>query len=182
MIEQITEHIEDDKEHLEDNKEMIQVVTPIKSKKARSDLQLQALANARQKAYKVRAEQKQNKVKAKNESKKTEKVSIELPESHQEITDVSEEIQDDSKKDAKDDSKKITDDSEKNTENENIRDVKKEDAVEDAFEESHIERIERHASRQEYNDYINNLIDERVKYKPIVKSKYKFVDGSYVIR
>jgi len=174
MIEQITEHIEDDKEHLEDNKEMIQVVTPIKSKKARSDLQLQALANARQKAYKVRAEQKQNKVKAKNESKKTEEVSIELHESH-------EEIQDDSKKDAKDDSEKITDDSDKN-ENENIRDVKKEDAVEDAVEESHIDRIERHASRKEYNDYINNLIDERVKYKPIVKSKYKFVDGSYVIR
>ena len=169
MIEQITEHIEDDKEHLEDNKEMIQVVTPIKSKKARSDLQLQALSNARQKAYKVRAEQKQNKIKAKNESKKTEEVSIKLQESHQEITD-------DSKRDAKDDSEEITEN--EVPENENIRDVKKEDAV----EESPIDRIERHASRQEYNNYINNLIDERVKYKPIVKSKFKMVDGVYVIR
>jgi len=182
MIEQITEHIEDDKEHLEDNKEPIQVVTPIKSKQARSDIQLQALANARQKAYKVRAEnaeiKKQNKVKAKNESKIPQEVTIELQESHQEITD-------DSKKDAKDASgevpkdasEEITDDLYKN-ENENIRDVKKAKPI---VEESHIDRIERHASRQEYNNYINNLIDERVKYKPI-KSEYKLVDGSYVIR
>ena len=159
MTEEPTEPIEHITEAPEDNKELIQVVTPIKPKKARSDLQLQALANARQKAYKVRAEKAELK-KVKNESKKTEQpteeVSIELHESHKEITD----------------------DSEKNTKNENIRDVKKEDAV----EESHIDRIERHASRQEYTNYIKNLIDERVKYKPIVKSKYKFVDGSYVIR
>jgi len=157
---------EEHTEPIEEITEAPEAILPIeapaaatKSRKVRSELQLKALANARQAAYKVRAEKAELK-KVKNESKKTEQpteeVSIELPQSHPEITD----------------------DSEKNTENENIRDVKKEDAV----EESHIDRIERHASRQEYNDYINNLIEERVKYKPIVKSKYKFVDGSYVIR
>jgi hypothetical protein len=157
---------EEHTEPIEEITEAPEAILPIeapaaatKSRKVRSELQLQALAHARQKACKVRAEKAELK-KVKNESKKTEQpteeVSIELHESHQEITD----------------------DSDKVPENENIRDVKKEDAV----EESHIDRIERHASRQEYNDYINNLIDERVKYKPIVKSKYKFVDGSYVIR
>jgi len=161
---------EEPTEPIEDITEAPEAILPIeapaaatKSRKIRSELQLQALANARQAAYKVRAEKAELK-KVKNEKQPTEEVSIELPQSHPEITD-------DSKRDAKDDS-------EKNTENENIRDVKKEDAV----EESHIERIERHASRQEYNDYINNLMDERVKYKPIVKSKFKMVDGVYVIR
>ena len=157
---------EEPTEPIEEATEVPEVISPIdapasatKSRKIRSELQLKALANARQAAYKVRAEKAELK-KAKNESKKTEEVSIELPQSPKEIQDDSKEI----------------------TKNENIRDVKKEDAVEDAVEESPIERIERHASRQEYTNYINNLIDERVKYKPIVKSKYKFVDGSYVIR
>ena len=170
MSEEHTEPIEDITEPPEAPIEAPAAAT--KSRKVRSELQLQALANARQKAYKVRAEnaelKKQNKVKAKNESKKTQEVSIELHESHKEITD-------DSKRVAKDDSEKIT---ENENENENIRDVKKEDAV----EESHINMIERHASRQEYNDYINNLIEQRVKYKPIIKSKFKMVDGVYVIR
>jgi hypothetical protein len=167
MTEEHTEPIED---IIEAPEAILPIEAPAaatKSRKVRSELQLQALANARQKAYKVRADKAELK-KVKNESKKTEEpteeVSIELHESHKKITD-------DSKKDAKDDS-------EKNTENENTRYVKKEDAV----EESHIDRIERHASRQEYNDYINNLIDERVKYKPIIKSKFKMVDGVYVIR
>ena len=162
-------------EPIEDIIEAPEVISPIeapasatKSRKIRSELQLKALANARQAAYKVRAEKAELK-----KVKKTQEVSIELQESHQEITDDSYVIQDDSKRVAKDDSEKITE-----NENENIRDDKKTNPI---VEESHIERIERHASRQEYNNYINNLIDERLKYKPI-KSKYKLVDGSYVIR
>ena len=120
---------------------------PIKSKKARSELQLKALENARQRAYKVRAEKaaikKQNPKQV--ESKNIEEVSTEL---HEELPD---EIP------------------------ENIR----EDV---AAEESHIERVERHAERQQFNDHINNLIDERVKYKPIVKSKYKLINEVYVLR
>jgi len=169
----MTEPIEENTEAPEAVTEVIstiEVVTPIKSKKARSDLQLKALANARQAAYKVRAEKAELK-KAKNETKKTqevpEEVSIELPESHQEIQD---EVPDN----AKDDSEEVPE-----NENENIRDVKKAKPV---VEESHIDRIERHAERQEFNDYITNLIDERVRYKPIVKGKFKMVDGVYVIR
>jgi len=160
-------------EPIEDITEAPVVIAPIeapaatKSRKIRSELQLKALAAARQKAYKVRAEKAE--LKKQKESKKTEQtteeVSIELTESHQEIQD---EISDNAK-----------DDSDKVPENENIRDVKKAKPVD---EESHIDRIERHASRQEYNDYINNLIDERVQYKPIVKGKFKMVDGVYVIR
>jgi len=92
---------EEHTEPIEDITEAPEAILPIeapaaatKSQKVRSELQLQALANARQKAYKVRAEKAELK-KVKNESKKNEEVSIELQESHQEITDVSEEIQDD---------------------------------------------------------------------------------------
>jgi len=127
-------------------------------------LQLKALENARQKAYKVRAEKATIK-KAKNESKKTEEVSIEFQKS------LPVDPEDDSKVDPKD----VLPENEK----ENIRDEKESEPV---AEESHIERIERHAERQEFNDHINNLIDERVQYKPIVKSKYKLVNGVYVIR
>jgi recombinational DNA repair protein RecT len=125
---------------------------------------LKALENARQKAYKVRAEKATIK-KAKNESKKTEEVSIEFQKS------LPVDPEDDSKVDPKD----VLPENEK----ENIRDEKESEPV---AEESHIERIERHAERQEFNDHINNLIDERVQYKPIVKSKYKLVNGVYVIR
>jgi hypothetical protein len=159
---------EQNTEPIEDITEAPEVISPIeapaatKSRKVRSELQLKALANARQKAYIVRAEKAELK-KAKNETKKTQEVpqevSIELPESHQEITDVSEEVPENG--------------------NENIRDVKEKETV---VEESYIDRIERHAERKQFNDYITNLIDERVRYKPIVKSKYKLVDGSYVIR
>ena len=122
------------------------------------------MENARQKAYKVRAEKATIK-KAKNESKKTEEVSIEFQKS------LPVDPEDDSKVDPKD----VLPENEK----ENIRDEKESEPV---AEESHIERIERHAERQEFNDHINNLIDERVQYKPIVKSKYKLVNGVYVIR
>ena len=122
------------------------------------------MENARQKAYKVRAEKATIK-KAKNESKKTEEVSIEFQKS------LPVDPEDDSKVDPKD----VLPENEKET----IRDEKESEPV---AEESHIERIERHAERQEFNDHINNLIDERVQYKPIVKSKYKLVNGVYVIR
>ena len=171
MTEEPTEPIEDITEVPEAPIEAPASAT--KSRKVRSELQLQALANARQAAYKVRAEKAELK-----KAKKTQEVSIELQESHQEITESHQEIQDDSDEVPKNDSEEITDDLYKN-ENENIRDDKKTKPI---VEESHIDRIERHASRQEYDDYINNLIDERVKYKPIIKSKYKFVGGSYVIR
>jgi len=164
MTEEPTEPIEDITEVPEAPIEAPASAT--KSRKVRSELQLQALANARQAAYKVRAEKAELK-----KAKKTQEVSIELQESPDEITD-------DAKRDAKDDTEKITDDSDKN-ENENIRDDKKNKPI---VEESHIDRIERHASRQEYNNYINNLIDQRVQYKPIIKSKFKMVDGIYVIR
>ena len=130
-----------------------------KSRKIRSELQLKALENARQKSYKIRAEQaaikKQNTKQV--ESKKTAHVSFELPE--EVSTELHEELPEDL--------------------NEHIReDVK----TEVAAEESHtIERIERHAERQQFNDHINNLIDERFKYKPIVKSKYKLVNEVYVV-
>ena len=99
--------------------------------------------------------------KKQNVSKKSPEVSIDLPESQQEVSiDLPDELP------------------------ENIREdiVEKEPNKEVIAEESHIERIERHAERQQFNDHINNLIDERVQYKPIVKSKYKMMDGSYVIR
>jgi hypothetical protein len=142
MSEENTEPIE------EPTEEVAPIEEPtIKSKKARSELQLKALEKARQKSYKIRAEQaaikKQNTKQV--ESKKTEEVSNEL---HEELP---EDL------------------------NENIR----EDV---AAEESHIERVERHAERQQFNDHINNLIDERVKYKPIVKSKYKLINEVYVLR
>ena len=51
---------EENTEAVEADKEPVEVVTPeptpIKSKKARSELQLKALAAARQKSYKIRAE------------------------------------------------------------------------------------------------------------------------------
>ena len=167
MAEEQTEPIEDITEAPEEISPIEAPAAATKSRKVRSELQLKALANARQAAYKVRAEKAELK-KVKNESKKTE----------QPTEEVSMELQDKISDNTKDASEEITDDLYKN-ENENIRDDKKTKPI---VEESHIDRIERHASRQEYNDYINNLIDERVKYKPIIKSKYKFVGGSYVIR
>jgi len=110
----MTEH---NTEAIEEMNEPIEVVTPeptpIKSKKARSDLQLKALANARQAAYKIRAEQAA--IKKQNKGKKTPDVSKVDPE---EIPDDSkvdpEEIPDDSKNDLPE------------NKNENIRDdVKK---------------------------------------------------------
>ena len=99
----MTEH---NTEAIEEMNEPIEVVTPeptpIKSKKARSDLQLKALANARQAAYKIRAEQAA--IKKQNKGKKTPDVSKVDPE----------EIPDDSKNDLPE------------NKNENIRDdVKK---------------------------------------------------------
>ena len=151
---------EENTQPIEEPPQPIEEVTPLepqlatKSKKSRSDLQKQALEKARQKSYKIRAEQ----AAIKKESKKTAHVSfelpIELPESHQEIT---EEIHEDL--------------------NENISEPNKE-----VKEGSLIEQIERHAERQEFNDHINNLIDERVQYKPVVKSKYKLINEVYVLR
>jgi len=86
---------EEHTEPIEDITEAPEVISPIeapasatKSRKVRSELQLKALANARQAAYKVRAEKAELK-KAKNESKIPEKVSIELPESPDVIQDES---------------------------------------------------------------------------------------------
>ena len=131
-----------------------------KSRKVRSEMQLKALENARQKAYKVGAEKaaikKQNTKQV--ESKKTEEypeeVSIDLPDELPENLP------------------------------ENIREdiVEKEPNKEVIAEETHVERIERHAERQRFTNHINNLIDERVQYKPIVKSKFKLVDGMYILR
>jgi hypothetical protein len=146
MTEQPTEPIEEITEPPEAILPIEAPAAATKSRKIRSELQLKALANARQAAYKVRAEKAELK-KVKNESKKTE-------ESHQEIT---EEIPDESP--------------------ENISEPNKE-----VKEESHIERIERHAERQEFTDHINNLIDQRVQHNPIVKYKYKLVNEVYVLR
>jgi hypothetical protein len=173
---------EQNTEPTEEMNEPIEVVTPeptpIKSKKARSELQLKALANARQAAYKKRAEQAA--IKKQNKSKKTPEVSIEFQKSYPDVS------KDDSKDVSKDDPAEIPDDSkyvlpENENKNENIRDdVKKES--ETVAEESHKERIERHAERKQFTDHINSIIDERVRYKPIVKSKYKLVNAVYVIR
>jgi len=175
MTEQNTEPIEEMNEPTE---VVTPEPTPTKSRKVRSELQLKALENARQKAYKIRAEKaaikKQNT--KQNESKRTEEypeeVSIEFQKSYPDVS--------------KDDLAKIPDESqndlpENENKNENIRDdVKKES--ETVAEESHKERIERHAERKQFTDHINSIIDERVRYKPIVKSKYKLVNAVYVIR
>ena len=165
---------EQNTEPIEDITEAPAVVSPIeeppvstKSRKVRSELQLKALENARQKAYKVRAEKATIK-KAKNESKKTPEVSIEF---QKRLPEVPEEVPVDSKD--------VSPENENENKNENIRDVKESETV---AEESHTERIERRAERQRFNDHINNLIDERVQYKPIVKGKFKMIDGVYVIR
>ena len=150
---------EENTEPIEEPTEEVAPIEPqvaTKSRKIRSELQLKALENARQKSYKIRAEQaaikKQNTKQV--ESKKTAHVSFELPE--EVSTELHEELPEDL--------------------NENIR----EDV---AAEESHtVERIERHAERQQFNDHINNLIDERFKYNPIVKSKYKLINEVYVLR
>ena len=149
---------EENTQPIEEPPQPIEEVTPLepqlatKSRKIRSELQLKALENARQKSFKIRAEQ----AAIKKQSKKTEELPIELPDSH---PDVPEEI------------------------NENIsEEIVKTEPNKDVKEESHIERIERHAERQQFNDHINKLIDERVKYKQIVKSKFMLVDGMYVLR
>ena len=150
---------EENTEPIEEATEEVAPIEPqvaTKSRKVRSELQLKALENARQKSYNIRAEQaaikKQNTKQV--ESKKTAHVSFELPE--EVSTELHEELPEDL--------------------NENIR----EDV---AAEESHtVERIERHAERQQFNDHINNLIDERFKYNPIVKSKYKLINEVYVLR
>ena len=92
MTEQPTEPIEEITEPPEAILPIEAPAAATKSRKIRSELQLKALANARQAAYKVRAEKAELK-KVKNESKKTEEVSIELPQSHPEITDDSKKMQ-----------------------------------------------------------------------------------------
>ena len=113
MTEQNTEPIEDVTEPPE-------VVSPIeeppevpnKSRKARSELQLKALAAARQKAFIVRAEG----AKAKNESKNTPEASIQFQKSYPDVS------KDDSKDVSKDDLAKIPDDSKDVLpENENVK-------------------------------------------------------------
>jgi hypothetical protein len=156
MTEQNTEAIEDVIEAPEVVSPIVEPQVPTKSRKVRSEMQLKALKNARQKAYNIRAEKTAIK-KAKNESKKTEEVSIQKAEVSK---DVPAEIPDELP--------------------EIVEDVKKE--AEPIAEETYQERIERHAERQQFNDHINSIIDNRIQYKPIVKSKFKQVEGMYVIR
>ena len=161
---------EENTQPIEEPTQPIEEVTPLepqlatKSRKIRSELQLKVLEKARQAAYKVRAEKAELK-KVKNESKKTEQpteeVSIELPE------EVPEEV-----------SIELPDESPENISEE----IVKTEPNKEVKEETHVERIERHAERQQFNDHINNLIDQRVQYKPIVKSKYKLVNEVYVLR
>jgi hypothetical protein len=55
---------------------IVEPQVPTKSRKVRSEMQLKALENARQKAYKVRAEKAA--LKKQNESKKTQEVPKEV--------------------------------------------------------------------------------------------------------
>jgi len=163
MTEHNTEAIEADNEAIEEEapKEEPPEV-PTKSRKVRSELQLKALAAARQRAYIVRAEKAA--IKKQNESKKTPEVSIEFQKSYQDVS--------------KDDPAEIPDESKDvlpENENENIRDdVKKENEKQDVKQESQ--------ERQQFTDHINSIIDTRIRYKPIVKTKFKMIDGVYVIR
>jgi len=85
MTEENTEPIEAVTEPIEEPEAApTEPPVPIKSKKARSDLQLKALEKARQKAYTIRAEK--TTIKRQNKSKKSPEVSIELPESQQEVS------------------------------------------------------------------------------------------------
>jgi hypothetical protein len=134
---------------------------PIKSRKNRSELQLKALENARVNASKKRTQKAIEKAEIKKkliDSQNAEKLHIESEEKRDElIEDIPENI------------------SELSAENGSVE------------EETDTERIERHSQREEFNNHINNLIDERVKHNkpaPIVipKSKFKFIDGVYVLR
>ena len=149
-----------DNEAIEEDPKEEPPEVPTESRKVRSELQLKVLAAARQRAYIVRAEKAA--IKKQNESKKTPEVSIEFQKSYQDVS--------------KDDPAEIPDEIKDDLpENENIRDdVKKENEKQDVNQESQ--------ERQEFNDHINNLIDTRIRYKPIVKSKFKQVDGLYILR
>jgi len=166
---------EQNTEPTEEMNEPIEVVTPeptpIKSKKARSELQLKALANARQAAYKIRAEQAV--IKKQNKGKQTPEVSIEFQKIYPDVS------KDDSKDVSKDDPAEIRDDS-KDVLPENENDII-EKIPENVKETEPIKDVNQE-SAQEREDFINNLIDERVQYKPIVKSKFKLVDGMYILR
>jgi len=158
-------------ENTEPLKAIIEEVTPIeqpvatKSRKVRSEMQLKALENSRQKAHKIRAEmaeikaETQRQISKQVESKMSGEVDTESP--NEPPIEIPEKLP-------------------KNL-NENIKEDIAPPTVQE-YVETYQERIEKQAETQQSDDHINNLIDERVNYKPIVKSKFKLVDGMYILR